>query len=225
MRSNRAGTRQSPHVAFEECACALLLIDVVNTLEFEGGERIARRAGPVVSRLVTLRERARASGVPVIYVNDNFGRWRSDFKAIVRRCVAGHARGREFSRALAPAEDDYFVLKPYNSGFYSTVLESLLQRMSARTLILTGIATDNCVLFTAHDAYLRGYRLFVPADCSVAETEAHHRQALDIIGRVMKADTRPSRGLRLGALAEQQGSSGGGGASASKSRGAVAGRR
>ena len=203
--SRRADTLQAHQVAREECACALLLIDVVNALEFEGAERIVSRAGRMVSRVSALRERARASGVPTIYVNDNFGRWRSDFKSIVRRCVANSSPGRDVSRALAPSADDYFVLKPYNSGFFSTVLESLLERMQTRTLILTGIATDNCVLFTAHDAYLRGYRLFVPSDCSVAETPEHHRQALDIIGRVMKADTRPSSRLRLRALARTKG--------------------
>ena len=207
-----ASTRQAPHVARERCGCALLLIDEVNDLEFEGAERIERRAGRVISRLAALRERARAAGVPVVYVNDNFGRWRSDFKSIVRRCVARQSLGREITRALAPSASDYFVLKPYNSGFFSTVLDSLLQRMNASTLILTGIATDNCVLFTAHDAYLRGYRLFVPSDCSVAETAAHHRQALDIIGRIMKADTRPSRGLRLRSLAEEKASRDGRGA-------------
>src|SRR3954471_20151276 len=118
--SRRANTLQTHQVAGEECACALLLIDVVNALEFEGAERIVSRAGRMVSRVSALRERARASGVPTIYVNDNFGRWRSDLKSIVRRCVAKSSPGRDVSRALAPSTDDYFVLKPYNSGFFST---------------------------------------------------------------------------------------------------------
>ena len=197
MSPGRNSTRNASRVAHEESACALLLVDVINALEFEGAERIARRAKRMVTRVAALRRRAHASGVPIIYVNDNFGRWRSDFKSIVRRCLARSSPGHEITRALAPSADDYFVLKPYNSAFYSTVLESLLRSMGVTTLVPAGIATDNCVLFTAHDAYLRGYRLVVPSDCCVAETPEYHRQALHIIGRIMKADTRPSNRLRL----------------------------
>lgn len=125
-------------------------------------------------------------------MNDNFGRWRSDFRAIVRRCTRKAALGAKFVSLLTPEAEDYFVLKPENSGFYSTVLDTMLRHLEVDTLVLAGLATDNCVLYTAHDAYLRGFRLFVPTDCSAAQTIADHRRALKLLGASAKADTGSS---------------------------------
>ena len=91
-----------------------------------------------------------------------------------------------------PDEDDYFVLKPKHSGFYSTSLELLLEHLGARSLILTGIAGNNCVLFTANDAYMRDFKIFVPSDCVVSETQADNDYALEQMAKVLKADTRPA---------------------------------
>jgi nicotinamidase-related amidase len=71
---------------------------------------------------------------------------------------------------LRPKPDDYFVLKPQHSGFYGTPLELLLDHLSIHTLILTGFATDLCVLFTANDAHMRGFHLVVPKDCVAANS-------------------------------------------------------
>ena len=97
--------------------------------------------------------------MPAIYVNDNFGRWRSDFRQILDHCL--QSPGRAIARLLVPHEEDYFVLKPH-SGFEYTTLDVLLKHLGADTLILSGVATNFCVLFTAHDAYMRDYRLIVP---------------------------------------------------------------
>ncbi len=145
-------------------AVALLLIDVINDLEFDGGERLAEHAGPMAERIAALKRRALAAGVPVVYVNDNFGQWRSDFRATVEHCLNDGVRGEPIVRRLAPEAEDYFVLKPENSGFYSTTLELLLRHFGAKTLVLAGVAADNCVLFTAQDAYLRDYRVVIPSD-------------------------------------------------------------
>jgi nicotinamidase-related amidase len=195
-----ARRRRSPNVGARRSRAALLLIDVVNRFDFPGGRALLRAARPAFVKIATLKERATAAGMPVVYVNDNFGRWRSDFRALVDYCSREDARGREVVHLLAPAERDYFVLKPSNSAFYGSVLETLLRRFGADTLILAGVASDNCVLFTAHDAYLRGFRLFVPRDCVAAETTARNRRALQIIATSMKADTRPSDRLRPGSL-------------------------
>lgn len=176
---------------------ALLLVDVVNDFDFDGGDALLRSARKLAGPLARLKARALRLGLPVLYVNDNWGRWRSDFGATVQHCSGDGAKGHAFVRALTPSEDDYFVLKPANSGFYWTALQPLLRDLGVGTLILTGLTTDNCVLFTAHDAYLHGYRLFVPRDCCAAITEARHARALQIIGTTMKADTRPSARLRL----------------------------
>jgi nicotinamidase-related amidase len=202
--ANHGSRRREGHVA-EHSLVALLIIDVVNALDFEGSQRLVRRAEPAAQRLSALREKASRAKFPTIFVNDNFGRWRSDFKSMVRHCSREEAPGRHITRLLAPREEDYFVLKPYNSGFFNTALQALLEQLRAKTLILTGITTDNCVLFTAHDAYLHGYRLFIPTDCCIAEKPAHHAQALSLMERTMKADTRPSTKLRLSQIARARG--------------------
>jgi nicotinamidase-related amidase len=179
---------------------ALLLLDVVNDLEFPGGERLVRQAVPMARRLARLRERAKRAGIPVIYVNDNYGRWQSDFRRLTVRCRRDGARGKPMVDLLAPADDDYFVLKPKHSGFFSTTLDVLLAYLGARTLVLTGVAGNICVLFTANDAYMRDYRLLVPADCVASETRRENRQALGIMRTLLKADVTPSTRLRLDRL-------------------------
>jgi nicotinamidase-related amidase len=176
---------------------ALLLLDVVNDLEFPGGDRLLRHALPMARRLARLRARARRAGIPVVYVNDNYGRWRSDFRRITAHCRRDGARGKPIVDLLLPADDDYFVLKPKHSGFFSTTLEVLLGYLGAQTLVLAGVAGNICVLFTANDAYMRDYRLFVPRDCVAANTWELSEGALQQIATVLKADTRPSSEVRL----------------------------
>jgi nicotinamidase-related amidase len=176
----------------DKSAVVLLLIDVINDLEFEGGAELVRHALPAAKNIARLKEKAQQSGVPVIYVNDNFGRWRSDFKRIVSHCLQDDVRGRPIAELLAPDEDDYFVLKPKHSGFFSTSLELLLKYLEANTMVLTGIAGNNCVLFTANDAYMRDYNLMIPSDCIASIDPRENEYALRQMQQVLKADTRPS---------------------------------
>jgi nicotinamidase-related amidase len=179
---------------------ALLLIDVINDLDFPKGDQLLRYALPMAERLVELKQRSREAGFPVIYVNDNFGRWRSDFNSQVEHCMNDGARGKAVVKRLKPEKDDYFVLKPKHSGFFSTTLDILLDYLGVKTVILTGIAGNICVLFTANDAYLRDFSLVVPCDCVVSNTDDENRNALGIMRKVLKADTRPSTELDLTAL-------------------------
>ena len=176
---------------------ALVLIDVINDLEFDGGEDLVCYALPMAERIAALKERAKQAGIPTIYANDNFGRWRSDFPKLVRDCLSQPVRGRPMVSLLQPREDDYFILKPRHSAFYQTNLDILLKYLGVKTLILTGVAGDICVLFTANDAYMREFRVVVPADCIASEDEAQNRQALALMARVLKADTRPAAALEL----------------------------
>src|SRR4051794_19776309 len=176
---------------------ALLLIDVINDLDFPEANELLRYARPMARKLLRLKQRAKKAGVPVIYVNDNFGRWRSDFRRQVVHCLRENSRGNEIVSLLQPDEDDYFVLKPKHSGFFSTTLETLLRYLGSRKLILTGIAGNFCVLFTANDAYMRDYELIIPSDCTVSNTAKENQQALALMRRFLKADTRPSTRLRL----------------------------
>jgi nicotinamidase-related amidase len=180
---------------------ALLMIDVLNDLEFEGGERLLKAALPMARALARLKRRAREAGIPVVYVNDNFGKWRSDFRQQLDHCLHDGVRGQPIVELLAPDENDYFVLKPKNSGFYHTTLPLLLEYLEVTTVILTGIATDNCVLYTAGDAYLRDLRVFVPEDCSAAIEADRHDAALEQMRITLKADTTPSAELDVEALA------------------------
>jgi nicotinamidase-related amidase len=171
---------------------ALLLIDVINDLEFDDGDRLLRYALPMARRIAELKSRAKKAEVPVVYVNDNFGRWRSDFNAQVQHCLEDGVRGKPIAQLLHPESDDYFVLKPKHSGFFSTALDTLLRYLGAKTVILTGMAANICVLFTANDAYMRDLNLAVPADCVASNTEQETRNALEQMRTVLKADIRLS---------------------------------
>jgi nicotinamidase-related amidase len=196
----------SPRASDElpKAPAVLLLIDVINDLGFDGGKKLLRQALPMAQRLAALVRRARAEHVPVIYANDNFGRWRSDFRAQVTHCLEDGVCGRPIADLLRPTESDYFVLKPKHSAFFSTALESLLQGMGARSLVLTGLAGDNCVLFTAHDAYMRDYRLTVPSDCIASERADSNRWALDHMKRFLKADVRTGARVDFADLAHRK---------------------
>ena len=179
---------------------ALLLIDVINDLEFDSGEELLRHALPMAERLAELKRRAKGAGVPVIYVNDNFGKWQSDFKQVLEHCLKDDTRGRPLAELLRPEEDDYFVLKPKHSGFFSTTLDILLDYLEARTLILTGLTGDICVLFTAHDAYMRDFDLVIPADCVASNDPSENEYTLRKMRTLMDADIRPSAGLDFAKL-------------------------
>lgn len=186
----------------DKCPVALLLIDWINDLEFEGGAKLLERALPAARRARALRSRAKAAGVPVVYCNDNFGRWRSDFRNQLEHCLNDDVRGGPVVELLHPDEHDYFVLKPKHSGFHSTTLDVLLAHFGAKTLILSGIAGNICVLFTAHDAYMRDFQLVVPPDCMASETGHQDAAALEHMATTCKADTRPSDEIDFAQLKE-----------------------
>jgi len=179
---------------------ALLLIDVINDFDFPEADQLLRYARPMAKKLLRLKRRAQKAGVPVIYVNDNFGRWKSDFNAQVKHCLEQKSPGQFLAQILRPDPKDYFVLKPKHSGFFSTTLDTVLRYLEAHTLILTGIAADRCVLFTANDAFLRDYRVFVPSDCVVSNTAEEKRSALALMERVLRADVSRSDTLNLSQL-------------------------
>lgn len=183
----------------------LLLIDVINAMDFPQGKQLLRNALPAARKMAALKKRARAAGVPVVYVNDNFGRWQSDFKAHVTHCLERDVPGSPVVQQLLPDEEDYFVLKPKHSGFYSTSLEILLEYLEATTLILAGFAGNLCVLYTANDAYMRDYELIVPRDCVASETKQANDHALAQMQKHLRADIRTSSRIVLGRAAKPEG--------------------
>src|SRR6187431_2375619 len=194
MARSAAHRRKTPSPAGEAPVAvpvpgtALLLIDVINDLAFDGSDAIVAQAEAMADPLARLKRRATGAGVPTIYINDNFGRWRSDFRRTVAHCTSRSSPGRRVSARLRPTARDYFVLKPKHSGFFDTTLDSLLGALRIRRVILTGIAGNICVLFTANDAYMRDLKIFAPADCIVSNTAADNDHALRQIAVVLKGN-------------------------------------
>ena len=180
-------------------ALALLLVDVINDFDFPGSEALIKAAETASLPLARLAERAREAGVPVVYVNDNFGRWRSDWRTVVAQCVSKEAAGHRVARRLRPTADDYFVLKPKHSGFFSTPLDILLRYLEVDTVILAGFAADICILLTANDAYMRDYRVIVPRDCVASNTRAKTNFTLKEVREVLKGSTPRSASIRFAA--------------------------
>ena len=176
----------------DHSSIALILIDLINDFEFDGAEEIFAHTLAIAQPVATLKKKAKLAGVPVIYVNDNFGKWQSDFRKLVDHCLNNNVAGKPIAELLTPDEQDYFVLKPKHSAFYSTTLDLLLQYLKAKTLILAGITGNICVLFTANDAYMRDFKLLIPWDCIASANDADNQYALEQMSKVLKADTRPS---------------------------------
>lgn len=171
------------------------MIDVLTTFNFPDGDAILSGALAIRDALVKLKVRARESGIPVLYVNDNFGDWRSEKEVLMGRCL--EAKGGQFVRPLLPDSEDYFVLKPLHSAFYMTPLEVLLRHLEVETLILTGLTSNSCITATAHDANMRGFDIYIPLDCSCARNPDEHIHALKQLEAMAGADLRRSTTLRL----------------------------
>ncbi|KIL51890.1 cysteine hydrolase family protein [Jeotgalibacillus soli] len=174
---------------------ALLIIDMVNKMDFDGGEALLKHTLPMADRLAALKKRVKEAEIPVIYVNDNFGQWQDNAMNLIRECKK--SPGKPVVNKIMPDEDDYFIIKPKHSGFFGTQLDILLHQMQVENLIITGVAGDICVLFTANDAYMREYKLFVPEDCIASERTEDNENALHIIRRTLFADTTPSAEIDL----------------------------
>jgi nicotinamidase-related amidase len=192
---SRASGQGNP--APEKSDTAMLILDLLSDFRFADGPRVYRAALPMARRIAALKRRARAARIPVIYVNDNFGRWRSNLAEIIQHCSTANPCGEAMMKLLGPAEDDYCVLKPRHSGFFATALDTLLEYIGARRLIITGVSSNQCVLFTANDAYVREYDLSIPRDCIAAPSPRETRFALQYFGSVLDADLRPSPLIRF----------------------------
>jgi nicotinamidase-related amidase len=176
----------------DKSKAALLIVDMICDFEFEDGEKLFKYAKPAAEKIAKLKTRAEKAKVPVIYVNDNFGKWQSDFSKLLKHSLDNKYRGHEIAELLKPKSDDYFVLKPKHSAFFSTTLEVLLEYLGAETLIITGVATDICILFTANDAYMRDYNLIVPNDCVAANTQKANKDTLKYLEKILEAETTAS---------------------------------
>ncbi|MFQ3544279.1 isochorismatase family cysteine hydrolase [Halobacillus rhizosphaerae] len=174
---------------------ALIIIDMINKMEFDGGEDLLDNTLQMTENLQNLKSLAKDKNLPVIYVNDNFGLWQDNVSDLISECRKG--QGKPVIDQLLPDEDDYFIIKPKHSGFFGTQLGILLNQLEVNNLIITGIAGDICVLFTANDAYMREYNLWVPKDCTASETTEGNNNAIRIIERSLSAVITDSREIDM----------------------------
>jgi nicotinamidase-related amidase len=166
---------------------------MINDFRHEDGDKLFRQVRSIVKNIAALKRRATAADVPVVYVNDNFKKWHDSFATTIGHVHESSEEGRQMIETLLPGPTDYYILKPHRSGFYKTPLSILLGELGTDELIIAGAATDMCVFSTAHDAHMRDYKLRVPRDCTTANTNKHRHQALDLMARVLDADTSPSK--------------------------------
>ncbi|WP_174274036.1 cysteine hydrolase family protein [Sphingomonas bacterium] len=202
MSAEPGDTPRAPFRDAERGGTALLIIDMISPFDFSGAEALLPELARAAGRIAALREAAARADVPVIYVNDNFGEWHSEASRLYERAAEEGSRGREIATLLKPDARDYFIIKPQFSGFYSTNLPVLLPKLGVSRLILTGLAADICVLFTAADAHMRDYALWVPEDTVVAHEPERCRWALEIMRHSMRAETRASDAYPLDAWLE-----------------------
>jgi nicotinamidase-related amidase len=141
---------------------ALVVIDMINTYDHEDAERLRESAKDAVPVIADLLRSARDSGAPVIYVNDNFGEWRSDHRALLEEALAGEYAS--LIEPIVPDDEAMFVVKARHSIFFETPLEYLLGQEEIEEIVLTGQATEQCVLYSALDAHIRHIPVIVPRE-------------------------------------------------------------
>jgi len=189
----------APSLAEDRAAGAtvLLIVDMFSSWDFPDGDKLIGGAARVAPAIAALRQRCKAVGVPVVYANDNCGRWRSDFRDAVRSAHDAGGEGAGIARLLEPDPEDYFVLKPKHSAFFSTPLGLLMRHLHAERLVLTGVSSDQCILATAADARMLDHEVVVPADCVASQSPERERRAIDHLREVMRVDVGVSREMRL----------------------------
>ncbi|MEC3593194.1 isochorismatase family cysteine hydrolase [Bacillus pumilus] len=164
---------------------ALLIIDMINNFDFEMGHVLADKTEQMTNKILALKDHAFKDNWPIIYINDHYGLWKADIQAVMETCE--NERSAPILEKMAPSKDDYFLIKPKHSAFYGTALETLLNELGVQDIILTGIAGNICVLFTANDAYMREYNLIVPKDCIASNDDRDNEYALTMMENVLLA--------------------------------------
>lgn len=150
---------------------ALLVIDMIGLFDFPGADRLAPSAVRAARSVRTLRDRFHRRGWPVVYANDNFAHWQSDFRELVAMASATPGAASRIAGWLEPTPDDHFVLKPKHSAFLLTALPVLLAKLGVRRLLLTGMALEGCILATAIDGNAREFEVAVAREAVAGKPE------------------------------------------------------
>ena len=167
---------------------ALVVVDVLNPYEHEDADQLVESMSEVVPRIAELVERARDEERPVIYVNDNYGHWNSSSEQLLHTALEG--RHPELVEPLRPPDDVHFVIKARHSTFYETPLEYLLRQLDVSRIMLCGQVTEQCILYSALDAYVRHLRVAIPEDAVAHIDPQLAEAALQMMRRNMRADVQ-----------------------------------
>jgi len=174
---------------------ALVVVDMLNTYEHADAEALTRSVREVLPNIASLIDRARSNDVQVIYVNDNYGAWNQGRSELVERASAGpHG---DLIEPIVPDDDTAFVVKARHSIFFETPLEYLLRTSGVERVVLVGQVTEQCILYSALDAYIRHFQVVVPPDAVAAIHPELHDAALEMMRINMDADLTPSADVRL----------------------------
>ena len=175
---------------------ALLIIDIINDFQFKHGKALAEKTYAICPNIVKLKETMQKKHMPIIYINDHYDLWQADYNKIMDNCR--NSLSASIIAALSPDDEDFFLIKPKHSAFFGTALHTLLSQLKVKNLILTGIAGNICVLFTANDAYMREYGLSIPNDAIASADDQDNAYALRMMENVLKADVRSTEMLLSG---------------------------
>jgi nicotinamidase-related amidase len=182
-----------------EGGTALVVVDMLNPYEHEDAEILSGNVERVVEPVSELVARAGDEGAEIVYVNDNHGDWSASHHELAERALAG-ARP-DLVEPVLPPEGVPFVVKARHTVFYETPLEYLLRQLGVRHVVLTGQVTEQCILYSALDAYVRHLDVTVPRDAVAHIHEDLADAALEMMERNMRARVLPARECALGATA------------------------
>lgn len=166
---------------------ALLIIDMLNDFVLDGAVLEVPAARRMIPNLKKRIDEARKKKIPIIYICDSHAEDDKEFEIFPPHAVKG-TKGAQVVEELSPKHRDYLVEKTTYSGFYNTELDDLLKKLDVNELIVTGIVTNICVMYTVYDAFLRGYRVIVPEDCVAGLNEEDHQFALKQMRNILKAE-------------------------------------
>jgi nicotinamidase-related amidase len=191
----RRGSRHDRHRGGSG-ATALLIVDMLNPYEHSEADRLAERVERALPRVAELRDRAERAEIPVVYVNDNYGDWNSSAQELAEAAMAG--AHPELVDPVLPRDGHSFVIKARHSAFYETPLEYLLDQMGADRLVLTGQVTEQCILYSALDAYVRHFDVVIPTDAVAAIYDHLAEAALEMMERNLSAELCAAAECSLG---------------------------
>jgi nicotinamidase-related amidase len=165
---------------------ALVVVDMLNAYDHEDADRLVESVGQVVDPLAALIERAGEAGAEIVYVNDNYGDWNSSHEELAERALDG--RRPDLVEPLLPPDGASFVIKARHSIFYGTPFEYLLGQKEIDHMVLAGQVTEQCILYSALDAYVRHFSVSVPRDAVAHIHEDLASAALTMMERNMRAE-------------------------------------